>query len=111
MDLPGVLHARDVVFSRSSGCTSSHQREQRIPRTHRTFSSLKFVYPKSNMNSSGREQLGETDDGEPYSDGAIAIEEQQEMGMWQDGNGHESETVVSKAEAGGWLEADDIEDF
>jgi len=37
------------------------------------------------------------------------LEEQQEMGMWQDGNGNEP--VMSKAEAGGWLEGDDIEDF
>ncbi|KAE9389414.1 hypothetical protein BT96DRAFT_1003268 [Gymnopus androsaceus JB14] len=42
----------------------------------------------------------ETDNGEPYSEGAIVPEEQQEMGMWQDGNG--SEPVMSKPEAGGW---------
>ncbi|KAE9402184.1 hypothetical protein BT96DRAFT_1017761 [Gymnopus androsaceus JB14] len=102
-DLGGVLRARDAT---SFGSGSA---EQQVPPRHRTFSSLKFVYPKANMKSAGREQLGETDDGEPYSGGAIVLEEQQEMGMWKDGNGNEP--VVSKAEAGGWLEGDDIEDF
>ncbi|KAE9386945.1 Rad17-domain-containing protein [Gymnopus androsaceus JB14] len=102
-DLGGVLRARDAASS-SSGSAG-----QRVPPRHRTFSSLKFIYPKSDMKSAGKEQLGETDDGEPYSEGAIVLEEQQEMGMWQDGNG--SEPVMSKAEAGGWLEGDDIEDL
>ncbi|KAE9384364.1 hypothetical protein BT96DRAFT_950615 [Gymnopus androsaceus JB14] len=74
-DLWGVLRARDAT---SFGSGSA---EQQVPPRHRTFSSLKFVYPKANMKSAGREQLGETDDGEPYSGGAIVLEEQQEMGI------------------------------
>ncbi|KAJ3860845.1 Rad17 cell cycle checkpoint protein-domain-containing protein [Lentinula novae-zelandiae] len=102
-ELGGVLRARDATSSTETPFA------QRAPPSHRTFSNLKFLYPKSDRKSIGGQPLYETDDGEPYSDGAILAEEQQEMGMWQDEK--ESERVVSIADAGGWLDSDDITYF
>ncbi|KAJ4474014.1 Rad17 cell cycle checkpoint protein-domain-containing protein [Lentinula edodes] len=102
-ELGGVLRARDATSSPETPFA------QRAPPSHRTFSSLKFVYPKSDRKSIGGQPLHETDDGGLYSDGAILAEEQQEMGMWQDEK--ESERVVSIADAGGWLDSDDITYF
>ncbi|GAW08212.1 Rad17-domain-containing protein [Lentinula edodes] len=102
-ELGGVLRARDATSSPETPFA------QRAPPSHRTFSNLKFVYPKSDRKSIGGQPLHETDDGEPYSDGAILAEEQQEMGIWQDEK--DSERVVSIADAGGWLDSDDIAYF
>lgn len=97
------MRARDATSSTETPFA------QRAPPSHRTFSNLKFLYPKSDRKSIGGQPLYETDDGEPYSDGAILAEEQQEMGMWQDEK--ESERVVSIADAGDWLDSDDITYF
>ncbi|KAJ3807435.1 Rad17 cell cycle checkpoint protein-domain-containing protein [Lentinula aff. lateritia] len=102
-ELGGVLRARDATSSPETPFT------QRAPPSHRKFSNLKFVYPKSDRKLIGGQPLHETEVGEPYSDGAISVEEQQEMGMWQDEK--EPERVVSIADAGGWLDSDDIAYF
>ncbi|KAJ4474461.1 Rad17 cell cycle checkpoint protein-domain-containing protein [Lentinula aciculospora] len=101
-ELGGVLRARDATLLLVTPLA------QRVPPSHRSFSSLKFVYPKSDRKSIGGQSLDEADVGEPYSDGSIVVEEQQEMGMWQDGRGRERERV---ADAGGWLDGDEIDYF
>ncbi|KAJ3772800.1 Rad17 cell cycle checkpoint protein-domain-containing protein [Lentinula raphanica] len=117
-ELGGVFRARDVAINQNLGLSTSRRMPSipSIPSTHQTFSHLKFVYPKSdNRRSLGGQALDEEDADALSSDGAM-IEEQQEMGMWQDGvsnNGGigDPERRVSVADAGGWLESDDIEDF
>ncbi|KAJ3781672.1 Rad17 cell cycle checkpoint protein-domain-containing protein [Lentinula aff. detonsa] len=103
-ELGGVLRARDVTSSSMPSAT------QKVPTGHRAFSRLKFAYPKSDRKSIGGQPLNEGDDGEPYSDGAM-MEEQQEIGMWQNREERERDRVVNVADTGGWLESDDINYF
>ncbi|KAJ3740153.1 Rad17 cell cycle checkpoint protein-domain-containing protein [Lentinula detonsa] len=104
-ELGGVLRARDVTSSSMPSTT------QKVPTGHRTFSRLRFAYPKSDRKSIGGQPLNEGDNGEPYSDGAIMMEEQQEIGMWQNREERERDRVVNVADTGGWLESDDINYF
>ncbi|KIK63965.1 hypothetical protein GYMLUDRAFT_40178 [Collybiopsis luxurians FD-317 M1] len=100
-ELGGILRAQDVPSSKTLSPT------QRIPLSHRTFSSLKFIHPRTEIRTLGREQLSEGDDGELYSDGATVLEEQQDMELWQGGK---DEDMFSKAEVEWWKESDDIVD-
>ncbi|KAJ3999073.1 Rad17 cell cycle checkpoint protein-domain-containing protein [Lentinula boryana] len=104
-ELGGVLRARDVTSSSMPSAT------RRVPTGHRAFSRLRFAYPKSDRKSIGGQPLNEGDNGEPYSDGAIMMEEQQEIGMWQNREERERDRVVNVADTGGWLESDDINYF
>ncbi|KAJ3725037.1 Rad17 cell cycle checkpoint protein-domain-containing protein [Lentinula guzmanii] len=104
-ELGGVLRARDVMSSSMPSAT------RRVPTSHRAFSRLRFAYPKSDRKSIGGQPLNEGDNGEPYSDGAIMMEEQQEIGMWQNREERERDRVVNVADTGGWLESDDINYF
>ncbi|KAF9070729.1 Rad17 cell cycle checkpoint protein-domain-containing protein [Rhodocollybia butyracea] len=120
-ELGGVLRAQDRKRTSLTSTGSSSV----IPRSHRSFSSLKFDFENHYLSRSdvalraaGRERLdeGDVDSGEPYSDSGIVIEEQQEMGMWQGDTGRsageaQDELGVVNAATGGWLENDDIEDF
>ncbi|KAF5391137.1 hypothetical protein D9757_003028 [Collybiopsis confluens] len=101
-ELSGILRCQDASFPLSQGPS------ERIPTSHQKFSSLKFAYPRADQRSLGQEQLNEGDEGEPYSDGPTVLHEQQDIGMWQGGN--DDARVASRAEAGGWLESDDIEE-
>ncbi|KAF5364946.1 hypothetical protein D9758_008130 [Tetrapyrgos nigripes] len=111
IELGGVLKARDtarIISPNQYSSTSSM-----VPRNHRVFSSMQFTYPSGSGSDFGStmrtEQVDDTEDGrEPYSDGAIPLEEQQEMGMLQDGEVWEKKLEINE---GGWLESDDIDDF
>jgi len=116
MELGGVLKARDKarIMNPSRAPSSAFL----APRTHRLFSAMEFTYPsRSGGVEPGGSVLGESEDGREAhggTDGAVPVEEQQEMGMWQDGQGLWGEDLEKKIAEGngkGWLEDDDIEDW
>ncbi|THU98650.1 checkpoint protein Rad24 [Dendrothele bispora CBS 962.96] len=120
MELGGVLKAREKARIMNASNTPSNATALSgflAPRTHHLFSAMEFIYPSRSGAGPGASTLDETEDGrEPQwgSDGAVTVEEQQEMGMWQDSQGLWGVDLEKKGADGngkGWLEEDDIEDW